>query len=100
MILDINYWTRIAKRIFIFFISLIIVGLSLKLAIFYMPFLIGFIISLLVEPIIKFVNRNCTLTRKTSAVIVLLVLFSIIIGILGIGVVIIISESSRFTAKS
>ena len=61
MIIDVGYWTRILKNIAVLIISLILIFLSFKLAVFYMPFLIGFIISLIVEPLIKFVVKKTKL---------------------------------------
>ena len=40
MIIDVGYWTRILKNILLFTISLVLIFLSFKLAIFYTPFLI------------------------------------------------------------
>ena len=99
MIVNMNYWTRVIKRLVILIVSLVFVFLCLKLAIFYIPFLIGFIISTLIEPIIRFVAEKSKLTRKTSAIIVLLFIFSILIAIIALGIIITISESTRFTSE-
>ena len=47
------YWTSIAKKIFYLIIVIALIIGSLKLIVFYMPFLIAFVISLLIEPAIK-----------------------------------------------
>lgn len=60
-----------------------------------MPFLIAFIISLLVEPMIKFLARKTKWNRKTCAIIVLSAVSVIIIVILIVGITSIISESSN-----
>ena len=96
MIIDVGHWTRIFKNIFMIILSLLIIFLSFKLAIFYMPFLIGFIISLLVEPIIKFVGNKLNFTRKTSAILVLITTFIILISLISFGIVTLISESTNF----
>ena len=64
MIIDMSYWTRVLRRFL--YVILILVGLFLafKLSIFYMPFLIAFIISLIIEPAIRFLMRKLKLTRK------------------------------------
>ena len=95
MVIDMGYWTRVLKNIFILFISLLIIFVILKLAIFYMPFLIGFIISLLIEPLIRRMMKKTKLQRKTGAIIVLLVIFSIMIALLSWGIISIITESSN-----
>ena len=95
MVIDMNYWTRVLKRIAILVISLILVYFTFKLAVFYIPFLIGFLISVIIEPLIKKVSNKTSFTRKTSAIIVLLIIFSILISLISIGIITVISESTR-----
>lgn len=90
-----GYWTKVLIKMILLLISAIAIYLSFKLAIFYTPFLIGFIISLLIEPIIKFVVKKTNITRKTVAIIVLLIIFSILIGLVTLGIISIITESSK-----
>ena len=47
------HWTNIAKKIFYVVIAIALIIGSLKLLVFYMPFLIAFVISLMIEPAIK-----------------------------------------------
>jgi len=95
MVIDMGYWTRVLKNILILLISLVFIFLCLKLAVFYMPFLIGFIISLLIEPLIKKLVKRTKLARKTSAIIVLLLIFTIIISLLTWGIISLVTESSN-----
>lgn len=95
MIIDVGYWTRILKNIAVLAISLLLIFLSFKLAVFYMPFLIGFIISLLVEPLIRKIAKKTNLERKKSAIIVLIIIFGILLGLLIWGVVTLFTESSN-----
>ena len=76
-----TYWSEVLKRII--GLTLIIIGLYLtyKLSIFYMPFLIAFIISLIMEPGIKFLMKKTKLSRKISAIIIFILTFGIIIGL-------------------
>lgn len=60
-----------------------------------MPFLIAFIISLLVEPAIRLLARKTNLPRKTCAIIVLTIVSIIIVAVLAFGIITIISESSN-----
>lgn len=94
MIIDVGYWTRTLKNILVLAISLILIFLCFKLAVFYMPFLIGFIISLLVEPLIRFITRKTKLERKKSGIIVLIIIFAIILALLTWGIVTLFTESS------
>ncbi|MCI9015555.1 MAG: sporulation integral membrane protein YtvI [Clostridia bacterium] len=95
MVVDMGYWTKVGKRILILTFTILGIYLAFKLAIFYMPFLIAFIISLLIEPIIKFVSKKTSFTRKTSAIIVLMVVASILIGFIAWGITSLIAEASN-----
>ena len=77
MIFDVSYWTRVFKRIL--YVVFILLGLyiGLKLSVFYMPFLVAFIISLMVEPAIKFIMRKTNLTRRTSSIIIFVIIRNI-----------------------
>jgi predicted PurR-regulated permease PerM len=95
LVVDMGYFTKVIKNIAILIITLLAIFLGFKLAIFYIPFLIGFIISLLIEPIIKFLNKRTNLTRKTSAIISLILIFTILIGLIVWGIINLITESTN-----
>jgi predicted PurR-regulated permease PerM len=99
MVIDVGYWTRVLKRILILAISLLVIYLSFKLAIFYMPFLIALIISLMVEPLIKKIVNKTHITRKRVAVCVIVVIFLIIFGLIAWGIFSLITESSNLMQK-
>src|SRR5699024_10823906 len=84
----------VLKRIVIFAITLIGIYLSFKLAIFYMPFLIAFLISLLLEPAIRFLMKKLKFTRKASSIIVMIVVIGAILGLLAWLISTIITEGS------
>ena len=94
MIINMQYWTKVIKNIV--YVLLIFLGLciALKLSIFYMPFLVAFIISLIIEPAIKFIMRKTNLTRRTSSIIIFALVFVIILGLLAWGLITLFSESS------
>ena len=89
------YLKKVLKNVLILLFTLLFIFFSFKLAIFYIPFLIGFIISLLIEPIIKFVSKKTKFTRKTSAVIVLILIFTILIGLIIWGTINLVNESTN-----
>ena len=95
MVIDMGYFTKVIRKILILIITLVAIFLSFKLALFYVPFLIGFIISLLIEPLIKFVSKRTKLTRKTSAIIVLLCIFTILISLIVGGAISLVTEASN-----
>ena len=82
MVIDMNYWTKVLRKLSILVLSLLAIYLCFKLAVFYMPFLIAFVISLLLEPAIKFMMKKCKLKRKISAIIVMSLVIGIILGLL------------------
>lgn len=90
-----GYFTKVLKKVLVLLLTLSAIYLSFKLAIFYMPFLIGFVISLLIEPIIRFVSRKTKFTRKSSAILVMLCIFSILISLIVFGIISLITESSN-----
>ena len=92
---DIVYWTKVGKRLFVFIFTILGIYLAFKLAIFYMPFFIAFIISLILDPAIRFLASKTTLPRKTSAVMILTIVSILAIGFISLGIVSIISESSN-----
>ena len=47
MVIDMNYWTKVLKKILIFVLTLMVIFVVFKLAVFYMPFLVAFVISLM-----------------------------------------------------
>lgn len=99
MVIDMNYWGKVVKNIVVLVLSIIGVYLGFKLAIFYLPFLIAFIISLMLEPCIRFIMRKMKLRRKTSSIIVFLIAIVIIVGVLiWLGVTLVSEASNLLTS--
>ena len=94
MVWDISYWSKVLKRIL--YVLFILVGLyvGLKLSVFYMPFLVAFIISLIIEPAIKLIMKKTGFTRRTSSIIIFVIVSLLIIGILTWLIITIFSEAS------
>lgn len=95
MVIDINYWTKVVRKLIIVTITIALVYLGFKLALFYMPFLIAFCISLLLEPGIRFLMKKCKLTRKQSAILIILFIMGIILGLLVWGISSLVTEGSN-----
>ena len=87
-----KYWI---KQMIIAFLMIFFIFLSFKFAIFYSPFLIAYIISLIVEPVIKKIANKCGFTRKTASIIVLILFFSLIVGIISWIIFSIFSEATN-----
>lgn len=85
----------ILKKCIIGILLLLIFFITCRLAIFYIPFLIAYIISLLIDPIIKWVNKKTSLSRKSSSIIVLFSIFAIILTLIVWGTINLISETTN-----
>lgn len=85
MVIDMNYWSKVLKNIFVLALSVLGVYLGFKLAFFYMPFLIAFILSMVLEPLIRFIMRKTKLKRKTSSIIVFAISIIIILRNINMG---------------
>lgn len=94
MIVDVSYWTRVFKNILYVILLLLGLYIALKLSIFYMPFLVAFIISLMIEPAIKFIMTKTKLTRRSSSIIIFVIVSAIILGSLSWILITLFSESS------
>lgn len=94
MIVNIPYWTKVMKNVT--YVVLLIIGiyLALKLSIFYMPFLVAFIISLIIEPQIKYIMKKTKMNRRTSSIIIFLFVSIIILGLLSWIIITLFAESS------
>lgn len=95
MIFNMSYWTKVLKNVV--YVALILIGLyiALKLSIFYMPFLVAFVISLMIEPAIKKIMKKTGLTRRTSSIIIFILVSIIIIGGLSWLLITLFAESSN-----
>ena len=95
MITDKNYYKKVGKRLFAIILTLIVLYIVFKLSIFYIPFLIAFVISLIIEPLIRKLMKITNLTRKVSAIIILVIVFFLIIGLLTWGITSLITEATN-----
>ena len=94
MIIDMSYWTKVLKNILYVVLLLLGLYLALKLSVFYMPFLVAFIISLIIEPAIKFIMKKTKLTRRTSSIIIFIIVSAVLVGSLSWIIITLFSESS------
>ena len=82
---NMKYWSNVFKKVFYVVLAVIGIYLGYKFTIFYMPFLIAFIISTIMEPAIRLIMRKFNLTRKFSSIIVFIITFGIIIARINMG---------------
>lgn len=95
MVIDMGYWSKVIKRILLLGASIVGIYLAFKLAVFYLPFLIAFILYLLIEPAIRYFMKKLKWRRKTSAIFIFIIVFAVIAGLLVWGITTLISEASN-----
>lgn len=80
MIIDVEKIILKLKTIILIVFGIIILYLGCKLSYFYMPFVFAYIISMSIEPLILKIKKRYNLKRKTCTLIILLLVFSLILG--------------------
>ncbi|MCR5146217.1 MAG: sporulation integral membrane protein YtvI [Clostridia bacterium] len=93
---DYKYWFGVAKKFIILLISILAIYIGFKISIFYIPFLVAFVLSLLIEPVIKFCMKRFKMRRKVSAIIIFALILSIIIGLIVWAAITLFSEVTNF----
>ena len=93
MVVDMGYWSKVIKRIVMLLFSILGFYLLIKLSIFYIPFVIAFVFAMLIEPLIKSLHKRTRLSRKTSAILVLIIVAAILIALITWGIITLITES-------
>lgn len=100
MVTDLNYWSKVLKRIFNFALTLLLLFLLLKLSVFYLPFLIAFVLALLIEPIIKLIMKNFKWTRRMSSIFVIAISVLLLFLIIGWGTSTLFKEADKLLSGS
>jgi len=100
MVSDINYWSKVLKRLFLLALTVIIILICFKLSVFYMPFLVSFVFALLFEPIIRLLMKKWKWTRRFSSIFVIILAILIIVGILAWGIITLFKEANNLLQDS
>ena len=95
MIIDMGYVSKVFRRIIWLALSVVALWISVKLSIFYLPFVVAFILASMIEPIIRWVKKHTDLERKPVAILVLVAVSSICLAFLIWGIAVLISEASN-----
>ena len=83
------------KKILVIALIVLLFFIVIKLSIFYVPFIVAYLISLIVEPCIKLINKRISISRKVSSIIVLTTIFLFLIGIIIFGGIKLVSETTN-----
>ena len=89
-----NY-SCIIKNVLIGTLIVSLILIICKLSVFYIPFIIAYIVSLLVEPLIKFINKKTSFSRKTSSILVLTIISALLISLIVWGGTKLVSETTN-----
>ncbi len=76
-------YIKIAVNLIIFILGLLFVIFILpKIIGFFMPFIIGWIISMIANPLVKFLEKRVKILRKHSSAIIIIVVIAVVVGVL------------------
>lgn len=90
-----KYYIKIFSKFLLCGFILLGIWAGYQVAIFFMPFVIAFFISLIAEPLIKFFMNKLKWKRKLASVVSLLVIVSALIILITILVTSLVTESSK-----
>ena len=88
-------YIQIGKNLIEIILIIVILFASIKLACFYMPFLVAYIISCILDPIIKVINKRFKMTRKTITIIVLILILMTIFALFIWGMINLFAEANN-----
>lgn len=100
MVSDINYWSKVIKRLILLALTIILMFVCFKLSVFYMPFLVSFVLALLLEPVIKLLMKKFKWTRRISSIFVIVLAILAIVSILVWGIITLFSEANNLIENS
>ncbi len=100
MVSDINYWSKVIKRLILLALTIILMFICFKLSVFYMPFLVSFVLALLLEPVIKLLMKKFKWTRRISSIFVIVLAILAIVSILVWEIITLFSEANNLIENS
>ncbi len=93
------YWKTALNLFFSIIATLGVIYIGFKGAMFFMPFVIGWIISLIATPMVKFLERRLKIVRKFGSAIIIVLVLGAIIGLCYLIVVQLWSVSSEYVSE-
>ncbi|MBP3502447.1 MAG: sporulation integral membrane protein YtvI [Clostridia bacterium] len=94
-----EYYKKIGWKIITIIIALLVIFVSYKLAIFYIPFVIAYLISRLLDPMIEFLCKKIKLNRKVSSIISIILLIGTIGSLITLLVISLINEITHIVSN-
>ena len=78
---DSKKYLKILLNIFLLLLLVILIFFVVpKLAVFFMPFVIGWIIALIANPLVKFLENHVKIVRKHGSMIIIIFVLTLVIG--------------------
>lgn len=88
---------KIAVNLMIYILAFLFIIIVIpKLISFFMPFVIGFIISIIANPLVKFLEKRVKLVRKHSSAIIIIVVIAAVVGAAYALIAFIVKEAGSF----
>jgi len=84
----VNYLLVIVFALFLIFVLPHLIG-------FFMPFVIGWIVSLLANPLVRFLEKRVKLLRKHSTIIIMMTVVLLIVGLMTLISIVVIKEGKE-----
>lgn len=76
-------YIKIALNLIIFILTILfLIFIVLPLAKFFLPFVIGWIISMIANPLVKFLENRVNILRKHSSALIIIVVIAAIVGVI------------------
>ena len=94
-----EYFKKIGWKVLIITIAVLVIFVSYKLAIFYIPFVIAYLISKLLDPLIRFFCKKLKLNRKVSSIIAIIILLGTVGSLLTFLVISLINEITHIISS-
>lgn len=95
-----KYYKKIGMKVLVLLFIIIAFYLLYKLAMFYLPFIIAIIVSMCIEPIVRFLNKKLKMKRKLACTIALLLVISILGTLITLGITKLVSECTNLIENS
>ncbi|WP_331487714.1 sporulation integral membrane protein YtvI [Anaerocolumna sp. AGMB13025] len=90
-------YIKIVVNLMIFILGLLFALFLLpKILGFFMPFVIGFIISMIANPLVKFLEKRVKIVRKHSSALIIITVIAVVVGTLYALISIVVKESAQF----
>lgn len=90
------YWKVVVNLIFSLLATVLFIGVGIKMIFFFMPFVIGWFISFIANPLVCWLEKRLKIVKKLGSAIIIVAVLGLIVLLIYIGGSKIISEVSSF----